>query len=181
MTSDRYWNTKIAKIKAAYDDLRAAVRAGDNEAAQEALDRYEQWADFAFAPQPDLTQAAVAAALEGAADTAMQVADRAGKVGAIHNSMGALQAHDAIRTLITQPQREALQAVINAAKAEARAEDADLLYNAWLGLRVLENIAKVKGLSGAADVTTPLLAEIEAANPEFAPRSALRAKIGAKP
>ena len=55
--------------------------------------------------------------------------------------------------------------------------DAELLYSAWLGLRVLENIAKVKKLSGAADVTTPLLSEIETAHPEFAPRSALRAII----
>lgn len=55
MSAERYGNTKIGKIKAAYDDLRSAVRAGDNEGAQSALDRYEQWADFAFAPRADLT------------------------------------------------------------------------------------------------------------------------------
>jgi len=55
MSADRYGNTKIRKIKAAYDDLRAAVRAGDSEAAQSAFDRYEQWADCAVAPRTDLT------------------------------------------------------------------------------------------------------------------------------
>lgn len=72
------------------------------------------------------------------------------------------------------PNTAALKALLDRVEG-----DAELLYNAWLGLRVLENIAKVKGLSGAADVTTPLLAEIEAAHPEFAPRSALRTRIGA--
>jgi hypothetical protein len=47
---NRYGKTRIGKIKAAYDDLRAAIRAGDMDAANAALDRYEQWADFAFSP-----------------------------------------------------------------------------------------------------------------------------------
>ena len=47
----RYGQTRITTITKAYNDLRAAIRAGDMEAAQEALDRYEQWADFAFASQ----------------------------------------------------------------------------------------------------------------------------------
>ena len=46
--SDRYGKTRVAKIKAAYDDLREAVRAHDTEAAEAALDRYEQWADYVF-------------------------------------------------------------------------------------------------------------------------------------
>lgn len=51
MTTDatRYGRTRVAKIRAAYNDLRAAVQAGDIERAQEALDRYEQWADYVFA------------------------------------------------------------------------------------------------------------------------------------
>ena len=48
--SDRYGKTRVAKIKAAYDDLREAVRAHDTEAAEAALDRYEQWADYVFQP-----------------------------------------------------------------------------------------------------------------------------------
>lgn len=46
--SERYGKTRVAKIKAAYDDLREAVRAHDTEAAEAALDRYEQWADYVF-------------------------------------------------------------------------------------------------------------------------------------
>lgn len=116
----------------------------------------------------DLSQASVAAALEAAA----ALCDR-GHAGVYWGS--------AIRALITPDQHDALAAHVAAEVAKARAEDADLLYSAWLGLRVLENISKVKSLSGAADVVTPLLAEIEAAHPEFAPRSALRSQIGAKP
>lgn len=44
----RYGKVRIVTIKAAYDDLRAAVRSHDAEAAEAALDRYEQWADYAF-------------------------------------------------------------------------------------------------------------------------------------
>lgn len=46
--TDRYGNTRVAKIKAAYNDLRAAIRSGDIEAAERALDRYEPWADYVF-------------------------------------------------------------------------------------------------------------------------------------
>lgn len=46
--TDRYGNTKVAKIRAAYNELRRAIRAGDIEAAERALDRYEPWADFIF-------------------------------------------------------------------------------------------------------------------------------------
>ena len=55
----------------------------------------------------------------------------------------------------------------------------DLLYRAWLGLRVMMNIAVAKELPAAAETTAQLMAEIEAAHPEFVPRSSLRtAKIG---
>ena len=47
---ERYGQTRVSKIKAAYDDLRGAVRSGDMEAAERALDRYEQWADVVFQP-----------------------------------------------------------------------------------------------------------------------------------
>ena len=45
---ERYGSVKVSKIRAAYNDLRAAIRTGDIVAANEALDRYEQWADFVF-------------------------------------------------------------------------------------------------------------------------------------
>lgn len=45
---ERYGRTKVSKIMAAYNDLRAAVRSGDIIAANTALDRYEQWAGFAL-------------------------------------------------------------------------------------------------------------------------------------
>lgn len=50
---DRYGKTRVSKIKAAYDDLRAAIRRGDIEAAEAALDRYEQWADYVFQEAKD--------------------------------------------------------------------------------------------------------------------------------
>ena len=50
---ERYGRTRVAKIKSAYDDLRTAVRSGDLDAANAALDRYEQWADYVFSPQKD--------------------------------------------------------------------------------------------------------------------------------
>lgn len=131
--------------------------------------------------QSDLSQAAVAAALEAAAAHCKQVAEDCKKYNLPQAAGMVASVGREIRALITQPQHDALAAHVAAEVAKARAEDAELLYNAWLGLRVLENIAKVKGLSGAADVTTLLLAEIEAAHPEFAPRSALRAQIGATP
>lgn len=136
MSADRYGNTKIAKIKAAYDDLRAAVRAGDNEAAQAALDRYEQWADFAFAPHTDLSQASVAAALEAAAtgldnEAAALDADalkfRGGSDANYTRQVKAITARtyaNAIRALITPAQHDALAAHVAAELAKARAEDA---------------------------------------------------------
>lgn len=63
----RYGRTRVAKIRAAYNDLRAAVQAGDIERAQEALDSYEPWADYVLGG--GITQAAAAlseiAALSG--------------------------------------------------------------------------------------------------------------------
>lgn len=46
--TDRYGQTRVSKIRTAYNDLRRAIRAGDIEAAEAALDRYEPWADFIF-------------------------------------------------------------------------------------------------------------------------------------
>lgn len=46
MTEARYGRTKVAKIKAAYDELRAACRAEGTPRIQDAVDRYEQWADY---------------------------------------------------------------------------------------------------------------------------------------
>jgi hypothetical protein len=63
--SDRYGQTRIGKIKAAYDDLRAAVRSHNVEGSEAALDRYEQWGDYVFAPpdeRADLYTAAIARA-----------------------------------------------------------------------------------------------------------------------
>ncbi len=45
---ERYGNVRVAKIRAAYNDLRKAIRSGDVEAADAALDRYEPWADYIF-------------------------------------------------------------------------------------------------------------------------------------
>lgn len=56
--TSRYGRTRVAKIRAAYNDLRAAVQAGDIERAQEALDRYEPWADYVLGG--GITQAAAA-------------------------------------------------------------------------------------------------------------------------
>ena len=47
MTDERYGVTKVAKIRAAYNDLRTAIASGDLDAAQKAFDRYEQWSDYA--------------------------------------------------------------------------------------------------------------------------------------
>lgn len=46
--SERYGKTRVSKIRDAYNKLRAAIRAGDIEAAEVALDRYEPWADYIF-------------------------------------------------------------------------------------------------------------------------------------
>jgi len=45
---ERYGQTRVAKIRAAYNDLRVAIRSGDMAAAEKALDRYESWADYVF-------------------------------------------------------------------------------------------------------------------------------------
>ena len=50
---ERYGRVKVSKIRAAYHDLRTAIRGGDIVAANEALDRYEQWADFVFDARHD--------------------------------------------------------------------------------------------------------------------------------
>lgn len=46
--TDRYGRVRVTKIYAAFNALRAAVRSGDFEAANAALDRYEPWADYVF-------------------------------------------------------------------------------------------------------------------------------------
>lgn len=58
--TSRYGRTRIAKIRAAYADLRAAVQAGDIERAQEALDRYEPWADYVLSGGMTQAEAALA-------------------------------------------------------------------------------------------------------------------------
>lgn len=50
-SAERYGQTRVAKIRAAFNDLRSAVRSGDIVAANDAMDRYEQWADYVLAPQ----------------------------------------------------------------------------------------------------------------------------------
>lgn len=76
----------------------------------------------------DLAQAAVDAALEGAA---VALNDRGAReednFGLNRASQNYFRARDMVRALITAPQRDALQAVIDAAVAEARAEDAAAL------------------------------------------------------
>lgn len=44
----RYGRVRVSKIRAAFNDLRTAVRAGDQEGAEGALDRLEPWADYIF-------------------------------------------------------------------------------------------------------------------------------------
>lgn len=46
--TERYGRVRVSKIRSAYNDLRTAIRRGDIEAADRALDRYEQWADYVF-------------------------------------------------------------------------------------------------------------------------------------
>lgn len=46
--TERYGKLRVAKIRSAYNELREAIRAGDLERAEVALDRYEQWADYIF-------------------------------------------------------------------------------------------------------------------------------------
>lgn len=46
--TEKYGQTNVSKIRTAFNDLRTAVRSGDFEAAEKALDRYEPWADYIF-------------------------------------------------------------------------------------------------------------------------------------
>ncbi len=50
---ERYGRTRVSKIRAAYNELRRAIRAGDLDAAESALNRYEQWADYIFTKPND--------------------------------------------------------------------------------------------------------------------------------
>lgn len=43
---ERYGDVRITKIRAAFNELRAACRDEGTPRIQEALDRYEPWADF---------------------------------------------------------------------------------------------------------------------------------------
>lgn len=44
----RYGNTRVSKIKAAINELQAAIRVGDFERAEAALDRLMPWINFLF-------------------------------------------------------------------------------------------------------------------------------------
>lgn len=44
--SDRYGNVKVIKIVAAFNELRDACRSEGTPRIQEAIDRYEPWADY---------------------------------------------------------------------------------------------------------------------------------------
>ena len=48
--SERYGDVRVSKIIAAFNELREACRAEGTPRIQEALDRYEPWADYAFTP-----------------------------------------------------------------------------------------------------------------------------------
>lgn len=48
---EMYGDVPVIKIRAAYNDLRRALAAGDIDAAQEAFDLYEQWSDYAVDPR----------------------------------------------------------------------------------------------------------------------------------
>jgi len=48
---ERYGNVRVSKVRAAYKELRDAVRKGDLDSADKALDRYEPWADYVFSKQ----------------------------------------------------------------------------------------------------------------------------------
>ena len=71
MADERYGQTRVSKIRAAYNDLRSAIYAGDMDAALEAFRRYESWSDYIMgkdARRPVL--AAEARGLERAAQAA---------------------------------------------------------------------------------------------------------------
>lgn len=107
--SDRYGKTRVTKIRAAYGDLRRAVRSGDLVQAQDALDRYEQWAGFALGEvaayqqgQRDMQMDADVAATE--AIVAIILDDVAGKPFSL-NSI-----HQRIQTVIRDlPIREMIE------------------------------------------------------------------------
>ena len=83
--SDRYGKTRVAKIKAAYNDLREAVRAHDTEAAEAALDRYEPWADYVFEPaKAEAERDALRAAINRAGALACQRASHAFIIDALN-------------------------------------------------------------------------------------------------
>ena len=76
-------------------------------------------------------------------------------------------------------ERDALTAENAALKARVAADDA-LIYDAWLGLRVLRTVITKAKLSAGLEATAQLITRIETAHPEFAPKSALRS-IGETP
>jgi hypothetical protein len=43
---EKYGQLNVAKNRKAYNDLRNAILIADFELAQDALGRYEQWADY---------------------------------------------------------------------------------------------------------------------------------------
>lgn len=47
-----YGKVPAIKILEAFNRMRQAIRSGDLEAAEEALDVYEQWADYLFGMLP---------------------------------------------------------------------------------------------------------------------------------
>jgi hypothetical protein len=75
INTGRYGNVRITKIKAAYDDLRRTVRFGDMEAAEAALDRYEQWADYAFGAAPTLAEALAVPEVAALVEAAQRILD----------------------------------------------------------------------------------------------------------
>ena len=44
--TDRYGNVKVIKIVAAFNELRDACRSEGTPRIQDAIDRYEPWADY---------------------------------------------------------------------------------------------------------------------------------------
>lgn len=48
-----YGRTNVAKIIAAFNELRAACRDEGTPRIQDALDRYEPWADFVMQERSD--------------------------------------------------------------------------------------------------------------------------------
>lgn len=46
--AERYGRVKVSKIMTAFNELRDACRSEGTPRIQDAIDRYEQWADFAY-------------------------------------------------------------------------------------------------------------------------------------